>query len=407
MARQKLTFEGFDGAELSALLERPESPAKAYVLFAHCFSCGKDIAAASRISRSLLARGFAVLRFDFTGLGNSDGDFANSNFSSNVQDLVKAADYMREHLEAPTLLIGHSLGGAAVLVAAQQIQECRAVATIGAPFDPAHVTKQFSADVAAIEADGQAEVDLAGRSFTIQKQFLDDVRSIDAKSLVRQLRKPLLIFHSPIDAVVSINEAEKIYSAALHPKSFVSLDTADHLLTSKADAEYVAASVSGWVTRYLDTSDLVTIEDSDLDSGHVRVDEHSKAFTRTVITDDHHWFADEPTSVGGANLGPDPYEHLLASLGTCTSMTIRMYANRKKLPLTDIRVELTHSRDYVTDCENCDDEPRKIETLARQISFTGDLTDAEQKRLMEIADRCPVHRTLLGDIDITSQLQET
>jgi uncharacterized OsmC-like protein/fermentation-respiration switch protein FrsA (DUF1100 family) len=404
MARQKITFEGHDGSNLAALLEYPTTPPVAFALFAHCFSCGKDIAAASRISRALVARGYAVMRFDFTGLGNSDGDFANTNFSSNVGDLVAAADYLREHYDAPQLLIGHSLGGAAVIVAAHQIEEVQAVATIGAPFDPGHVTKQFSADLAEIEATGSAAVDLAGRPFTIRQQFLDDVASIDSRQLVSTLRKPLLVFHSPLDTVVSITEAEKIYSPAKHPKSFISLDKSDHLLTSKADAEYVATSIAGWASRYIGTSALLEDADTGLDRGKVMIREHNKQFTRTVNSDHHQWLSDEPVDVGGNNLGPDPYEHLLAALGTCTSMTVRMYANRKSLPLEHVSVTLKHSREHVTDCEECEDEPRKLEVLSREISFTGDLTEAQTSRLLEIADKCPVHKTLLGDIRISTTL---
>lgn len=403
MPREKLTFTGFDGNSLAALLEVPDQTPHAFVLFAHCFSCGKDIAAASRIARALVSHGFGVLRFDFTGLGNSDGDFANTNFSSNVQDLLRAADFLKEHYAAPAVLVGHSLGGTAVLAAAGEIDECRAVVSIGAPFDPEHVTKQFGVSIDAIEKDGVAEVDLAGRKFNIQKQFLDDVRDVNVKDRIGSLRRALLVCHSPLDATVSINEAEKIYLAAKHPKSFLSLDKADHLLTNKADAEYVARTIAGWVSRYLDTGD----ESGDtprVASGHVHIGELDHQFARTVASDSHQWLADEPKKVGGKDLGPDPYEHLLAALGTCTSMTIRMYANRKKLTLDDVTVTLNHSREHVKDCEDCDEQPRRIETLDRQISFKGDLTEAEVEKLMEIADKCPVHKTLLGEIRITSEL---
>ncbi|OEE58929.1 osmotically inducible protein C [Enterovibrio norvegicus FF-454] len=400
--RSKVTFVSGNNI-LAGMLETPEHTARGYALFAHCFTCGKDVAAASRISRALVNIGFAVLRFDFTGLGGSDGDFANTNFSSNVNDLVAAGDFLREHYQAPLLLIGHSLGGRAVLSAAQRIPEVSAVATIGAPADAEHVVKQFSADVEKIDADGEAEVSLAGRPFTIKKQFLDDIRTENDD--IESLRVPLLVMHSPIDSVVSIKEAEKIYLRAKHPKSFVTLDTADHLLTNKDDAQYVAELIAAWSHRYIDLASPIKESSTSIKRGEVRVTEHNKQFTRTIQTDHHQWFADEPVDFGGDNLGPDPYEHLLAGLGACTSMTLRMYANRKNLPLDDVKVTLSHSRQYGDDCEHCDDEHSKVEVLAREIALFGNLTDDERQRLLEIADKCPVHKTLESKIVITTALK--
>jgi uncharacterized OsmC-like protein/fermentation-respiration switch protein FrsA (DUF1100 family) len=403
MPRKKLDFEGYDGSLLSALLEYPSHTPRAYVLFAHCFSCGKDIAAASRISRALVALGFSVLRFDFTGLGNSQGDFENTNFSSNVQDLINAASFLEDEHMGPELLIGHSLGGTAVLAAAAGIKTCRAIVTIGSPFDPQNVTKNFGVDLQTIEELGEAEVSLGGRKFKIKKQFLDDVRNADSSNAIAHLRKPLLVMHSPLDRTVSINEAEKIYVAAKHPKSFVSLDNADHLLSNKADAEYAAAIIAQWAGKYIEGKGEAPGV-NDIESGQLEVAEYNQKFARVVRSDNHEWMADEPTTVGGEDLGPDPYEHLLAALGTCTSMTIRMYANRKNLQLEDVKVKLSHSRDHVTDCEGCEDQPKKIEILDREISFIGDLTQEEREKLMEIADKCPVHKTLLGEISITSRM---
>ncbi|OEE67916.1 osmotically inducible protein C [Enterovibrio norvegicus FF-33] len=400
--RSKVTFVSGNNI-LAGMLETPEHTARGYALFAHCFTCGKDVAAASRISRALVNIGFAVLRFDFTGLGGSDGDFSNTNFSSNVNDLVAAGDFLREHYQAPLLLIGHSLGGRAVLSAAQRIPEVSAVATIGAPADAEHVVKQFSADVGKIDADGEAEVSLAGRPFTIKKQFLDDIRTENDD--IESLRVPLLVMHSPIDSVVSIKEAEKIYLRAKHPKSFVTLDTADHLLTNKDDAQYVAELIAAWSHRYIDLASPIKESSTSIKRGEVRVTEHNKQFTRTIQTDHHQWFADEPVDFGGDNLGPDPYEHLLAGLGACTSMTLRMYANRKNLPLDDVKVTLSHSRQYGDDCEHCDDEHSKVEVLAREIALFGNLTDDERQRLLEIADKCPVHKTLESKIVITTALK--
>lgn len=391
--------------QLNGLLELPSTSPTAFVLFAHCFTCGKDIAAASRIARALVARGFGVLRFDFTGLGNSDGDFSNTNFSSNIADLVSAADFLRHEYQAPSILVGHSLGGAAVLKAAQHIPETLGVVTIAAPSNAEHVIKNFAVHVDDIDEHGQADVNLAGRPFVIKKQFLDDLREQDTDH-ISSLKKALLIFHSPMDQTVSINEAEKIYRQAKHPKSFITLDSADHLLTNKDDAEYVATTIATWATRYLPAEQLSTsIKQSTVSHGHVMVNERNQRFTRDIHSDNHSWLSDEPLNFGGDDLGPDPYEQLLASVGACTSMTIRMYANRKKLPLEDVSVTLSHARSHVKDCQDCEDEkPQLLEIISREISLKGNLTDVQRQRLMEIADKCPVHKTLHGNLSITSTL---
>ncbi len=407
LKRNKVEFES-NGIKLAGLLESSDtSVVRGYALFAHCFTCSKDIAAASRISRGLVALGYAVLRFDFTGLGNSDGDFSNTNFSSNVEDLVAAADFLRSEFQAPQLLIGHSLGGAAVLKAADRIAEVTAIATIGAPFNAEHVSKQLSADMDRITSEGEAEVDLAGRKFKIKKQFVDDIRSHNNEH-ISKLRRALLILHSPTDETVNIVEAEKIYLQALHPKSFISLDKADHLLSRAEDSEYVAACISAWASRFLAKASAEAADSKrpELSKGHVVVGEKNKQFTRTVHSDDHTWLADEPTRVGGQNLGPDPYEHLLAALGSCTSMTLRMYANHKKIALEDVNIELSHRRDHAEDCEGCEGDSGFIDTLERRITLKGDLSDAERKRLMEIADRCPVHKTLENNPTIKTVLED-
>lgn len=398
--RQKVEFTSGTN-QLSGLLETPETDVKFYALFAHCFTCGKDVAAASRISRALMAKGIAVLRFDFTGLGNSDGDFANSNFSSNIQDLIAAADFLRSQYQAPKILIGHSLGGAAILGVAKDVPEATAVVTIGAPFDAAHVAHNFAMHIDEIEQQGQAEVSLGGRKFTIQKQFLDDINSYDTGHL-HQLRKALLVMHSPVDTTVKIAEAEKLYRAALHPKSFVSLEDADHLLSNKRDSEYVAEVISAWATRYV----LTEAENYrvNVSQGHVLVEEKDHGFMQHVSTNSHYWLADEPVSVGGKNAGPDPYEHLLAGLGACTAMTLRMYAQRKQLPVQHIKVELTHTRDYQQDCKDCETNGQGIEAIVRNISYVGDLNEQQQARFLEIADKCPVHKTLHNNVMVKSQL---
>ena len=401
--RKKLEFES-NGVTLSGALETPESGVRCYALFAHCFTCGKDVAAASRISRALTREGIAVLRFDFTGLGNSDGDFANTNFSSNLQDLLAASDFLRREYEAPSLLIGHSLGGAAVLAMAADVPEVKAVVTIGSPYRAEHVVHNFAASLDDIRERGEAEVALAGRKFNIRKQFIDDLENHETND-VGKLRKALLVMHSPVDETVNISEAEKIYIAAKHPKSFVSLDDADHLLTRKADSEYVATTIAGWASRYL--PEAPAREAASVAKGHVLVEEKNHRFTQHVNSDSHYWLADEPRSMGGDNMGPDPYEHLLAALGACTSMTLRMYADRKSLALNSVKVELRHSRDHLQDCAHCDEEPRKIELIERLVTLDGDLDEAARKRLLEIADRCPVHRTLHGELQVNTRLAET
>jgi len=396
--RQRITFTNHSGEQLAAALELPDRSPRAYALFAHCFTCGKDIAAATRISRTLAANGIAVLRFDFTGLGSSEGDFANTNFSSNISDLVAAAEYLRREHAAPELLIGHSLGGTAVLAAAQQIPESKAVVTIGAPVSPDHVVKQFAETVSEIEARGDALVSLAGREFRVARQFLEDLRSHPLTDRVAGLKKALLVFHAPFDATVAVEQATQIFTAAKHPKSFISLDSADHLLSKLEDAQYVANAITSWVERYL--PDIPATDKPDVPGGEVLIGEGNKRFLCDVTSDDHAWVADEPKRVGGDNLGPDPYEHLLAALGSCTSMTIRMYANHKEWPLEDIQVQLEHTREHARDCADCDDKPAQIDVLSRAIRLEGALDASQRKRLMEIADRCPVHRTLEGTLRI-------
>jgi putative redox protein len=397
LPRQNIQFPGSHG-NLAGSIEMPATTPRGFALFAHCFTCGKDSLAASHISRELANLGIGVLRFDFTGLGGSDGDFANSHFSSNIEDLVAAADYLRAHHEAPVLLIGHSLGGTAVLAAAERIEDARAVVTIGAPASPEHVVAQFEAHVETLETEGEAEVSLGGRKFRIGRSFLDDLYRHPMKDRIRRLRKALLIMHSPIDETVDIADAGAIFEAALHPKSFVSLDDADHLLRRREDADFVASTIAGWANRYFRAEDSEPTEA--VEGGAVRVTEGNQRFLRHVYTDDHAWLADEPTRAGGDNLGPDPYEQLLAALGACTSMTIRMYANRKKWTLSRLRVELTHERDHGPDCERCEEPGQIIDVIRRLIQIEGDLDDSQIERLLEIADRCPVHRTLTGDLRI-------
>lgn len=397
--RSLIRFPGAHGTPLAARLDLPVDAPRAFVLFAHCFTCSKESLAATRIGAALTAHGFGVLRFDFTGLGGSEGDFANTNFSSNVADLVAAANWLRTEHQAPAILIGHSLGGAAVLAAAHEIPEAAAVATIGAPYEPAHVQHLFAEAALAIHANGEATVSLAGRTFNIRKQFLDDLAGQTSHQRIGALRKALLVLHSPRDTIVNIDNAAQIFMAAKHPKSFVSLDTADHLITNKADAVYAANVLAAWASRYVKASDA-----SAAANGVVTVTETREGkFTQSVRAGPHHLRADEPASVGGDDSGFTPYDLLLAGLGACTSMTLRMYANQKKWPLERVSVRLRHQKIHAQDCAECETREGKIDRIERDIAIMGDLDETQRARLMEIADKCPVHRTLHAEVSIVTR----
>jgi uncharacterized OsmC-like protein/alpha-beta hydrolase superfamily lysophospholipase len=393
MRSEKFEFPNAKGEKLAGLLDLPLGEPTAYALFAHCFTCGKDIRAARRIAERLAGHGIAVLRFDFTGLGASEGEFANTHFSSNVDDLVAAADHLRQTKAAPTLLIGHSLGGAAVLAAAHRIEEARAVVTIAAPCDPAHVTGLFKEQVDKIRAQGEVDVTLAGRPFRIRREFLDDVAEKKLQDRIANLRKALLIFHSPIDNIVGIDNASHIFMAAKHPKSFVSLADADHLLSRQSDAIYVGDVIAAWAERYLDKP--ASVKEAQSETGVVTVRETRAAkYQQEVMSGPHRFLADEPVAVGGLDSGPGPYDLLLAGLGACTSMTLRIFADRKDIPLERVTVRLTHKKVHTEDCEGCEDKPRTIDRIDRTITLEGALDADTRRRLMEIADKCPVHRTL-------------
>ncbi len=404
MPVQRFQFQGSEGQQLAASLDLPEGEPIAYALFAHCFTCGKDVLAARRIALALAAKGIAVLRFDFTGLGSSEGDFANSTFSSNVADLVHAADHLRETRKAPAILIGHSLGGAAILAAAAQIPDAKAVVTIAAPSDPAHVTGLFADRIEDIRKHGKVEVSLAGRPFHIRREFLDDIAEHNLMAQVTRLNKALLIMHAPTDDTVGIDNATKIFVAARHPKSFVSLAGADHLLTQQRDAIYVADVIAAWAERYLDPVAAKPSADLGEAPRNVVVQEtRAGKFQQTVSIGPHRLLADEPVAAGGEDSGPGPYDFLLAGLGACTSMTMRLYADRKSLPLEGVTVTLKHSKIYAQDCAECETKSGMLDQIDRVIAMEGAL-DAEQRRkLMEIADKCPVHRTLTSEIRIVTQ----
>lgn len=403
MKTTRLKFTNQQGLELSARLEKPvDTHPKAYVLFAHCFTCNKNLTAIRNISRSLTSAGFAVLRFDFTGLGESEGDFADTNFSSNVSDLVDAANFLKENYDAPSVLVGHSLGGAAVLLAAKHIESVKAVATVGAPSEPNHVAHQFEANISNIESEGEAEVSVGGRPFKVKKQFLNDIRSTNLKKEIRGLKKALLVMHAPFDKIVGVENAAEIYGAALHPKSFISLDGADHLLANKADSLYVGTMIASWASRYLDLESEKTLQSSH----QVAVETGEKGFTSAIKMGKHFMVADEPESVGGDDFGPNPYDLLLASLGACTGMTLRMYANRKKWDVKNITVHLNHNKKHVDDCGSCEKTSARLDHIDKTIEIEGNLDEKQRQRLLEISEKCPVHRTLHSEIRINTKLGE-
>jgi len=404
VSTERFQFTGSEGQQLAAALDLPEREPLAYALFAHCFTCGKDVLAAKRIAVALAAKGIAVLRFDFTGLGSSEGDFANSTFSSNVTDLVRAADHLRESREAPAILIGHSLGGAAILAAAGQIPEARAVVTIAAPSDPSHITGLFADRVEDIRKNGESEVSLAGRPFRIKREFLDDIAEHGLMAHVAKLHKALLVMHAPTDDTVGIDNATRIFVTAKHPKSFVSLAGADHLLTNKNDANYVADVIAAWATRYLDpvAPEQTAVAGEAPRNVVVRETRNSK-FQQTITTGPHRLLADEPVAAGGEDTGPGPYDFLLAGLGACTSMTMRMYADRKSLPLERVTVTLKHQKIHAEDCAECETKAGMLDQIDRVIAIEGALDAEQRKKLMEIADKCPVHRTLTSEIRIVTQ----
>lgn len=403
MNPSKLIFENRSGIELSADLYMPlDKFPVCYAIFAHCFTCSKNFVAVKRISSALSQCGVAVMSFDFTGLGKSEGEFEESSFHSNVSDLLDASDFLSKEYSAPKLLIGHSLGGAAVIHASAQLPNVEAICTIGAPSDPIHIKNLLSEGLDKIETQGFASVKIGGRPFKITKDFVNALQQNPLEGFMKQLKKAILIMHSPQDEIVGIENAATIFKAAFHPKSFISLDGADHMITKKEDAEYIAALISSWSTRYISIDQESDLNDTDGNQVLVRLS--GGGFTSEIKTPHHHLIADEPIDVGGADLGPNPYDLLLASLGSCTAMTLKMYANRKKWPLDEVIVYLNHDKVYPNDSQEPENSSAKVSQFTRIIQMTGDLDDSQRQRLLEISNKCPVHRTLQEDIIIQTML---
>ncbi|MEM7208714.1 MAG: bifunctional alpha/beta hydrolase/OsmC family protein [Pseudomonadota bacterium] len=403
---EKIFFTNRRDQKLAGVMHLPTSAKpRAYAVFAHCFTCTKNIRAAVHIADAMAEQGIGVLRFDFTGLGQSEGDFADTHFSSNVDDLVDAAAFLSDHYAPPKILVGHSLGGTAVLCAAHQVPSATAVATIGSPADAEHVLHLLENDIDTIEKEGIARVKLAGRPFTIKKEFVDDLRSQSVRERLGALKKALLVMHSPIDATVSVNQAADIFVAAKHPKSYVSLDDADHLLSRETDSRYAAQVLAAWANRYIGDEEKVQYPKHESDSVVVHAD-NADGFLCTMNVDGHTMIADEPENYGGSDLGPSPYGYLSAALGACTAMTLNMYARRKKLPLENVTVTTKHDKIHAQDCEACETTTGKIDQFVRSIKIEGDLDQATRQRLLEIADMCPVHKTLHAEVEVVSKLDD-
>ncbi|MFV8226057.1 alpha/beta fold hydrolase [Christiangramia aquimixticola] len=403
MKKIDVSFKNSEGKELQGVLELPvnNSP-EHFAIFAHCFTCNKNFHAPTNISRSLASHGFGVLRFDFTGLGESEGDFEDTNFSGNVEDLISAADFLKENYSSPSLIVGHSLGGAAALFASKKIESIKCMATINSPSNLSHIKQHFESSLDQIKKDGFANINIGGRGFKIKKQFVEDLEKNNDSNALKEIKKALLILHSPQDNIVSVDHAEDLYRSAWHPKSFISLDGADHLLSDKKDSEYTGNIIAAWSSRYIESA---TIEETDTDH-KVTANLGKEGFTTQIKAGNHNLIADEPPKVGGADLGPTPYEFLSTGLAACTSMTIQMYARRKKWVIDNVETQVNYSKKHSTDGENCEDKDAKIDTFEREITFKGELDEKKIKRLMEIADKCPVHKTLSAGANIHTKLSD-
>ena len=406
MKSTRLKIENRKGLILNANLELPANQKpNYYAIFAHCFTCSSSLGAVRNISRALTNDGFGVLRFDFTGLGRSEGQFTDSHFSANVEDLIDVHNYMSNNFSAPGLLVGHSLGGAAVLVAASQIETVKAVATVGAPANVSHVKHLFSHGIEAVKEKGEVEINIGGRPFKINQDFIEAFDNTDLPSIVKQLRKPLLIMHSPFDKIVGVENAQELYHNAHHPKSFVSLDDADHLLTEEKDSKYVGDIIGTWAKRYFPKVENIMLEtEGEQLVGHLNILEDN--FTTSIQTKNHTLIADEPASIGGSDFGPSPYEYLNAGLAACTVMTLKMYAERKKWDLQEVFVYISHSRVHSNDLNVSVDKSKYLDHISKKLKFVGNLDIQQKERLKEIASRCPVHKTIASQVVFNTQIIE-
>lgn len=406
MRSERIKFKNKEGFQLSAKLNFPvDKKPLAFAIFAHCFTCNKNFHAVKNISKGLTSNGIAVLLFDFTGLGQSEGEFESTTFTTNIQDLFAASDFLSENYEAPKIIIGHSLGGAAALFAAQQLENIKAAVCIAAPFNPYHVTHLIADDLEKIKKEGKAKVNIGGRPFTISQSFIDDLDDHKPEEAAKDLRKALLIMHSPQDNVVSIENAAKIYQAAMHPKSFISLDGADHLMQDESDSIYAGSMIAHWVRKYL-VSEIAEDEDRLESDFKVAVQTSNESLSTEIKAGRHHLVADEPKDVGGDDSGPTPYDLLSAALGACTSMTVQMYAKRKKWELNEVTVHIDHQKKHEQDALKEGKKSAKLDHFTRKIELQGNLDQEQRERLLEIANRCPVKRTLTSDIQIHSELIE-
>lgn len=399
-----ISFPGSTGQPLAGVLELPVGTPAAVALMAHCFTCSSSSHATSRISAALARKGYAVLRFDFTGLGSSAGDFADTTFTTNVDDLLAAAAWLRGRWGAVRLLVGHSLGGAAVIAAASSLPEVQAVVTVGAPACPDHVRHLFRGDLDAI--GDRLQVEIGGRPFVVGRRWLDDIAEQPQMERLRALRRPLLVLHAPNDDVVGIENARQIFDAARHPKSFMALDGADHLLAARPDATFAAEVIATWASRHIPTTPTEVQDAPRPEEGEVQVSEEGGGgFAHTALTTRHTWMLDEPVSVGGTDRGPTPYDVLLSALGACTSMTMRMYAARKGWHFGETRVTVRHSRVHSQDCAGCETPTgAMVDRIVRVIELDQALEADQRSALLRIADRCPVHRTLTGAVAIVTEL---
>ena len=403
--RENISFINRQENKIAGVLHTDATkPVIAYALFAHCFTCSKNINSAVNIAEELAQNGIATLRFDFTGLGSSDGDFSDTNFSSNVQDIIDAADFLKSEYQAPELLVGHSLGGTAMLCAAPNIDSAKAVATLVSPSTAEHVLHNLHAKMHQIEEQGEAEVMLAGRPFTFKKDFVEDAKAYQID--IKNLNKALMVMHSPTDNVVRVDEAASIYQQARHPKSFVSLDNADHLLSNAADSAYASKVLAAWAMRYVNAEDPYPKKIQTQDNTVTVSADSNDGFLCAINANEHHLLADEPLKLGGTNFGPTPYDYLAAALGSCTAMTLNMYARHKKLPVENVTVAVQHGKEHIEDCVDCENDPKKVDVFNCSISITGDLTDEQRTRMTKIAARCPVHQTLHNEIKINATLAD-